>query len=276
MFPSREAAYAAGVHRQGQAGIVGTAAAGAESVVVSGGYEDDEDHGDFIIYTGHGGNDPGTRRQVADQSLDARGNAALVTSSLTGAPVRVVRGPHSSPHAPSAGYRYDGLFRVESWWTQIGRSGFRICRYRLVKLTAELPAEPGSDADRDAPTGTERPGRRSSTVQRVVRSSAVAEHVKDLHDHTCQFCGLRLTVRGRGYSEAAHIRPLGRPHDGPDVPENILCLCPNCHVLFDFGMISVGDDLTVTRPAGPIRLTVHRRHTIDTEHLRYHREHHRG
>jgi hypothetical protein len=33
---------------------------GAESIVVSGGYEDDEDHGDTIIYTGHGGNDPQT------------------------------------------------------------------------------------------------------------------------------------------------------------------------------------------------------------------------
>src|SRR2546421_525817 len=81
---------------------------GAESVVISGGYEDDEDHGDLIIYTGHGGKDPNTGRQIADQSLDAPGNAALVTSSLTGVPVRVIRGRNrDSSFAPTSGYRYD-------------------------------------------------------------------------------------------------------------------------------------------------------------------------
>lgn len=41
-----------------QAGISGSGEEGADSVVVSGGYEDDEDYGDVIVYTGHGGNDP--------------------------------------------------------------------------------------------------------------------------------------------------------------------------------------------------------------------------
>ena len=52
------------------AGISGTATEGADSIVVSGGYEDDEDHGDEIIYTGAGGNDPRTKKQIADQTLD--------------------------------------------------------------------------------------------------------------------------------------------------------------------------------------------------------------
>jgi hypothetical protein len=30
---------------------------GAESIVVSGGYKDDNDFGDVIVYTGHGGQD---------------------------------------------------------------------------------------------------------------------------------------------------------------------------------------------------------------------------
>jgi hypothetical protein len=54
-------------HRQLQAGIAGSAAEGAHSIVVSRGYEDDDDFGDLIIYTGQGGNDPATKRQVADQ-----------------------------------------------------------------------------------------------------------------------------------------------------------------------------------------------------------------
>src|SRR5262245_22039326 len=46
-----------GVHRHLQAGIAGTATDGADSIVLSGGYEDDEDLGDMIIYTGSGGRD---------------------------------------------------------------------------------------------------------------------------------------------------------------------------------------------------------------------------
>src|SRR5687768_306879 len=86
-FASRLALSAARVHPPTMAGISGTAGAGADSIVLSGGYEDDADHGDVIIYTGHGGNDPETGRQVADQELRL-GNLALAKSCLEGLPVR--------------------------------------------------------------------------------------------------------------------------------------------------------------------------------------------
>jgi putative restriction endonuclease len=54
-FPNHRALYDAGVHRALRAGIVGWAREGAESIVLSGGYVDDEDHGSVIIYTEHGG-----------------------------------------------------------------------------------------------------------------------------------------------------------------------------------------------------------------------------
>ncbi|KAK3139116.1 hypothetical protein QOZ80_5AG0378020 [Eleusine coracana subsp. coracana] len=41
-----------GVHLPLVAGIAGQAAYGAQSVVISGGYEDDEDHGEWFLYTG--------------------------------------------------------------------------------------------------------------------------------------------------------------------------------------------------------------------------------
>jgi hypothetical protein len=65
--------------------------------VVSGGYIDDEDFGDELIYTGHGGNDPATKQQIADQELDAPGNAGLARSQLDGLPVRVIRGASGDP-----------------------------------------------------------------------------------------------------------------------------------------------------------------------------------
>jgi putative restriction endonuclease len=97
------------------AGISGSGTEGADSVVLSGGYEDDEDRGEVIVYTGHGGNDPNTKRQVADQEF-SRGNLALAVNRKEGLPVRVIRGAElDSPYAPERGFRYDGLYVVESY-----------------------------------------------------------------------------------------------------------------------------------------------------------------
>jgi putative restriction endonuclease len=236
-YPTREALRLAGVHRAPIAGIVGTAVEGAESIVLGGGYVDDEDLGAVVIYTGQGGNDPNTHRQIADQEL-TRGNLALVRSEDEGLPVRVVRS------VPGRGgpYRYDGLYRVASHWHEVGRDGFRVYRYRLEELALDGSAR---DVEVPVPIGEFAPGRRRGEVQRVVRLTAVGRWVKTAHDDHCQMCGVQLVTGAGGYSEAAHIRPVGRPHDGPDVVENVLCLCPNHHVLFDKGAVGIAEDLSL-------------------------------
>jgi putative restriction endonuclease len=70
LFEDRTELSKAGVHRPRQAGICGGKGEGAESIVLSGGYEDDIDSGDMIVYTGHGGNIPRTATQYQDQELD--------------------------------------------------------------------------------------------------------------------------------------------------------------------------------------------------------------
>jgi predicted restriction endonuclease len=277
LFKNRQALATAKVHRPGQAGICGTPKLGAESIVVSGGYEDDEDYGRLIIYTGQGGRDDRTGQQVRDQEL-VRGNAALVTSLTTGAPVRVVRGAGGDPqHSPATGLRYDGLFRVEDYWSEVGRSGYLVWRYRLSEFSSvQIPQTPSLPIPRQ-PEGRETPPRATSTTQRIVRSTAVADYVKRIHDYACQICGTRLATPTGAYAEAAHIRPLGRPHNGPDVAANVLCLCPNHHVLFDFGMLSVAEDFAVTdraTGAGLGRLREVAAHQIDGEQIAYHRAHH--
>lgn len=281
-FSTRRQAHEAGVHRPLQAGICGTKKAGAESIVVSGGYKDDEDYGDVIVYTGHGGQDS-SGNQVSDQSLDDSGNAALVTSYLEGLPVRVLRGYQGgAPYAPAAGYRYDGLYRVTSYGSKLGIDGFLIWQFRLeayddahtpqAAQQPELPPTPATP-ESAAVTGSESPGRITSTVQRIVRSSAVKRQVKAWHGNRCQICDLRIDVPGGSYSEGAHIRALGSPHNGPDTSGNVLCLCPNCHVMLDAGAIVIEDNLTVIRggePAGTLRTDP--RHTIDLECVRHHRE----
>jgi putative restriction endonuclease len=109
--PNRDALHRAGLHRRTQHGISGTAPEGADAIALNGGYKDDQDFGDVIVYTGEGGQGP-SRRQVRDQTFDA-GNRALVVSGENGLPVRIIRGPRGDRRfSPKAGYRYDGLFNV--------------------------------------------------------------------------------------------------------------------------------------------------------------------
>lgn len=82
LFKGRKELHDAGIHC---GHMVGIAAKGGESIVLSGGYNDDEDEGDVIIYTGEGGRDSATRRQVADQTL-TRGNLALFKHFRDGKP----------------------------------------------------------------------------------------------------------------------------------------------------------------------------------------------
>ncbi len=140
-FDDRAALSKAGVHRPRQAGICGGKNEGAESIVLSGGYEDDIDSGDVIVYTGHGGNIPRTATQFMDQVLD-RQNMALVLSCENRIPIRVIRGSkHKSPWSPEFGYVYSGLYRVDRWWEQRGKSGFNVIRFELRKIGSDAESE---------------------------------------------------------------------------------------------------------------------------------------
>lgn len=269
LFQDRTELRESGVHRPIQAGISGSQTEGAESIVLSGGYEDDADYEDVIVYTGQGGRDQSTGQQVHDQPF-SRGNRALALSKQNGLPVRVIRGSrHDSPCSPPSGYSYDGLFAVEEFWRERGRSGFEVWRFRLVKISERV--EVGQEI-REEPAGYTVPRRQAVRVSRIVRDSTHARNVKALYGYRCQMCGTRLECPAGPYSEAAHIRPLGTPHNGPDTVDNILCLCPNHHVLFDNGAIYVADDLSLNGDDGDV-LTVHRNHRINRQYLAYHREH---
>jgi putative restriction endonuclease len=267
-FDSRRALAGAGVHRPLQAGISGAGSEGADSIVVSGGYEDDEDYGDELVYTGHGGNDPQTGQQVGDQQLTAQ-NLALAVSADRGLPVRVVRGADGDPqYSPASGYRYDGLFYVEHYGAETGHSGFRIWRYRLVKSPDLNPVT--NPAPGEAPGGSDQS--RYATTQRLVRNTAVTQWVKELYDYRCQICGERIETPSGPYAEGAHVRPVGRPHNGPDTPANVLCLCPNDHVRLDRGVIRFDGTGLVFEIAGGReigRLTIKPEHPLDPAHAHY-------
>ncbi|GLC36723.1 hypothetical protein PLESTB_000789700 [Pleodorina starrii] len=94
MFPNRMACRMWNAHLPHVAGIAGQGDRGAQSVVLSGGYEDDVDEGEYFLYTGSGGKDlSGNKRNGAhdkDQEF-TRYNLALLKSCEEGLPVRVIR-----------------------------------------------------------------------------------------------------------------------------------------------------------------------------------------
>ncbi|CAJ1978240.1 unnamed protein product [Sphenostylis stenocarpa] len=137
-------------------GIAGQSDRGAQSVVLSGGYVDDEDHGEWFLYTGSGGKDlSGNKRTNKSHSFDQKFekyNRALQVSCLQGYPVRVVRSHKEkrSSYAPEIGVRYDGIYRIEKCWQIAGLQGFKVCRYLFVRCDNE-PAPWTSDDVGDRP-----------------------------------------------------------------------------------------------------------------------------
>jgi putative restriction endonuclease len=268
LFVDRRELHEAGVHRPPQAGISGTAADGADSIVVSGGYADDEDYGDEILYTGHGGNVGG--RQVRDQTIEAPGNAGLITSRTLGLPVRVIRGPDgTNPYAPIHGYRYAGLYQVDCWWLERGLHGYQIVRFRLLRIPEQDPYVVQTSPDQD-------PAFAETTVSRRVRDTVVSRELKRFYDYECQLCGNTiLGLAGHRYAEGAHVRPLGRPHLGSDSKGNLLCLCPNHHTCLDLGGIFINDDMSVFESGGRAmigELSFKKAHRLDVANVVYHRQ----
>lgn len=83
-------------------------------------------------------------------------------------------------------------------------------------------------------------------VSRPFREAAFAKVVCQAYDATCAMTGLKLiNGGGRCEIEAAHIRPVGDDHRGPDSVRNGLALSRTMHWLFDRGLISVADDFTI-------------------------------
>jgi len=110
----------------------------------------------------------------------------------------------------------------------------------------------------------EPPQRTLTEIYRILRDTKLSREVKKLHGFRCQVCqqpALKLDD-DRFYAEVHHIRPLGSPHFGPDVQENVLCVCPNCHVRLDYGAIQL-DLNQLENPKG---------HMVAIEYINYHNQ----
>lgn len=158
----------------------------------------------MIIYTGYGGRSLDTGKQVTDQLL-TRQNLALVKSCQQGLPIRVIRRKNQlSAHSAESGYRYDGLFRIDSYWKEKGVSGYAVWRFRLMKIN-DNQKEAYQVKEAQIPYGHEPPERKETLVQRIVRDTAIGREVKSMYDFRCQVCQTQLVTnadlcRSRTYS----------------------------------------------------------------------------
>ncbi|GLX53396.1 hypothetical protein Shyhy01_63460 [Streptomyces hygroscopicus subsp. hygroscopicus] len=283
----------------------------ADAIVLNGGYEDDRDDWVRVKYTGASPDKdkaPDGKRLLRSQSWEYRDNAALKLSFERKYPVRIIRGPEGDErYSLPDDYRYDGLYEITEIRTAVSispapdGSPIHICQFELERLPQ--PEQELTDAERGIASVLQQqeliqeeddvavqgepgwsdsekfPRVRPASIQRIVRDAATVRRVKELYGHECQMCGLRLVGSDeRPYSEGAHIKPLGKPHNGPDVERNILCLCPNCHVALDIGAVVIDDDWSIVVRAGLFgdnvraKLNRHKRHRVHEEYVRYHRE----
>lgn len=137
------------------------------------------------------------------------------------------------------------------------------------------PADQGAGTEDlpPAPQGGVAPGRTTTTISRIIRDTSKSNWVKKAHDYRCQICGLRIEGRAGPYAEGAHIQPLGAEHRGKDDVANILCLCPNHHVLLDLGAIAIGQGMEILGTGVSASLRTDAAHVIDSDCIRYHRQH---
>jgi putative restriction endonuclease len=125
-------------------------------------------------------------------------------------------------------------------------------------------------------------------VSRPFRDAAFANNVRTIYDYTCAMSGLRL-INGGGRSEveAAHIRPVGNDHHGPDSVRNGIALSRSIHWMFDRGLLSLSDNYEILMARRLVPDSVKRLLNPDgilltptdpsfrphPQFLRYHREH---
>jgi putative restriction endonuclease len=78
-----------------------------------------------------------------------------------------------------------------------------------------------------------------------------------------------------GIAIGAHIKGLGRPHNGPDIIENMICLCPNHHEQFDdygFYIDPNSYEIIGLDSFEGKKISINNKHHIESEFFEYHYE----
>jgi hypothetical protein len=173
--------------------------------------------------------------------------------------------------------RVQGFLRVKPSRLETLRGDGKSLEHALFGKTRETQSEAAERSPSVFLHAPDKNPEQTTTEQdRLLRDQTVVTELKTLYDHTCQLCGYRLQrAEDAGYSEVHHIKPLGDPHNGPDIPENMLVLCPNHHADFDNGMLTIDPasytvDHIYDESVSGSQLTLCDDHQVKTVFLDYH------
>jgi len=115
------------------------------------------------------------------------------------------------------------------------------------------------------------PRRKIVPISRIVRDTVKSMKMKIFYEYRCQVCNYRVDSGSNYYSEVHHLWPLGE--GGPDTSDNMLVLCPNHHVEFDYGVIGIdpADGLSVINKSKNIigKLTFKEGHRLKIEYVEF-------
>jgi len=119
------------------------------------------------------------------------------------------------------------------------------------------------------------PERIQTTIDKINRNISISEKIKSIYESKCQICDVHLKKTEGAIAIGSHIKVLGKPHNGPDTMENMLCLCPNHHAQFDAFSFYIDPevlDIIGLDKFENKRLRVNNKHKIDKNFLNYHKE----
>jgi 5-methylcytosine-specific restriction protein A len=249
--------------KQAQSGIIWGSKQPGCVIVTSGGrhsknagYEDTQNPDGSWIYFGQGEKGDQDPKRYANRLLIEGQRSILLfkTSEPTAAEVQRRR-------EYSKRYRFEGMFAVRGWeWYEPGaggRAGDRLLLFHLVPAEdsyslkfyyepegIEYPTPDSIDGqallqelrtallsrDKQPLTGA------VSTKEYKRASAQTRAYAKLRAGGVCEYCGNPapfVDLYGLPFLEVHHLHRLA--DDGPDAPDNVAALCPNCHREAHFG-----------------------------------------
>jgi len=156
-----------------------------------------------------------------------------------------MRGPYSTPITPLTGSLFHADPQLAAAYLQAGGLTRALDGAAIVAGSAPgasptpTPVANVKWSD-EATLEAEYVERRLREVRAQLRNPAHVREMKMLYGNECFACGRKVIVGvdpNAFYSEAAHIKPLGLPHNGPDTKNNMILLCPEHHLQFDRGIL---------------------------------------
>lgn len=101
----------------------------------------------------------------------------------------------------------------------------------LPDVVRKLPPAPARP-----PAGNPNPERRQVVTVSFLRDKEVVSHALERANGFCECCHKPapfIALDGKPFLEVHHVRPLA--DGGPDTPENVVAICPNCHRELHYG-----------------------------------------